>query len=194
MYKLRIDIPNNKREDVVKLCCKYTSLWIVSYEGGTNNPHCHLYIHLLCKQATIRNRIRKDFGGGNGSYSLKEVDEEYPMEYLAYLVKEGDYVHSDNFPQDKLSSALVYDLRKKKQMKDAKSNRLPVWKKILEECKDIEYNNDTRQEISKRIVAYHYKNEILIRRFALKSYLDTIYLKLFPQFATYDLVRWLCDN
>lgn len=195
MYKLRID--TSKRNDVVKLLSKYASLWIVSYEGFPDNPHCHVYLHLLCKQATLRNRIRKDFSrdkvAGNALYSLKELDEEYPLEYLAYLVKEKDYQKSDNFPQDKLDEALAHDKKVKEEMKEKKKNRLPVWKKIMEMCKDVQYDKDAYRKIAESVVDYHQENQILVRRFALKSYTDTIYLQKFPQFARYDLVKWIIE-
>lgn len=191
MYKLRID--TSDRDVVVQLCRKYFTEWIVSFEGFPDNPHCHLYLHMLCKQAAVRKAIRTKIGSGNGSYSMKELDEEYPLEYLAYLVKEKDYLLSDNFPQDKLDEALAYDKKVKEEMKEKKKNRLPVWKKIMEQCIDIQYDKDAYRKIAERVVDYHQENQTLVRRFALKSYTDTIYLQMFPQFARYDLVKWIIE-
>lgn len=193
MYKLRID--TDARDSVCRLLDKYCSEWIIGFEEqGNDNPHCHVYLKLLCKQATFRNRIRQDFGKGNGSYSLKELKEEYPLEYLAYVVKERDYKYSSNFPNDVISKSLTYDDKVKREKKEKKKDRLPVWKKIMLECKDLEYDRDAYRKIAERVVEYHLTNEILVRRFALKSYTDTIYLQMFPRFSSYDLVKWIADN
>lgn len=179
-YKLRIDSDN--LEEVVKLISKYSDNWLCSIENeGTENVHTHSYIETYQKEATIRNAIRKSYGSGNGTYSMKELTEEKPIEYLAYCVKEKKYKH--NLNQELVDKALEYDLKIKKDMKEKKENR----KTILQRIEQKYFNNVVDgvldgvylgiETVLDKVIEFYKEEGILIREFQLVSLCQTLGLK-----------------
>ncbi len=172
-YKIRIDTV--ERQLVEKFILRYSTSYLYCFENqGTDNPHCHMYIETTQKQATIRNHIRKTFGGGNGIYSMKELDSEKPIEYLAYCCKEKDYFH--NLPEDIVEKAVAYDDKIKEEMKDKKANRKTILQKM-----ELEFNYEGKDiwpnKITEDVVEYYKKNEILVREFQMISQVQTLMLK-----------------
>lgn len=177
-YKLRID--TDDRKSVVSLLNVYSSRYLISIENeGTENTHCHAYLESDSKQATIRAAIRKNYGGGNGSYSLKELDEQHPLEYLAYCIKENNYVH--NLSSDVLSKAVMYDAKIKSEMKEKKKNRRTILQKMVEEFK-YEEGKVYVSDVITDVIEYYRKNEILVREFAMISQVQTLLLRFDPQY------------
>lgn len=181
-YKIRID--SHDRTAIKLLLDKYCDKFIIAFEGEEVNPHCHGLIVTTAKQATIRSNLRKSFGSGNGSYSMKELDEEYPLEYLAYLVKEGDYYNS-GVPDDLLQKAIEYDKDVKAQMKEKKASRRTVLEKLEERLSsvlvDVSCNYTMYKfKVLEGVVAYYKDTGTLVRDFAVISQVQTLCLKYYP--------------
>lgn len=182
-YKLRVD--TDCITSLEQLLLKYSSEYLICIENeGADNPHCHAYFESLVKDSTIRVPLRKAYGSGNASYSLKLLDEQYPVEYLAYCVKEKHYRHT--LPSDVIEKAIAYDKQVKETMKAKREAKVPVWKKILESLKEKgnEYDYD---EILDAVIDYHFVNNLLYRRFQVQAYADTIYLHLGGEHARFYL-------
>lgn len=193
-YKLRVDA--NHISLILPICKKFFEWYICSHEGiGTDNSHLHLHLKLLPtkREASLRQNIRKEFGSGNGSYSLKQLDDEFPVEYVAYLLKEDNYQHSDNYPKEWIQKAKAYDSKVKKEMKEKKSSRLTIIKKI-----ERDYFSDlipqemqhgtlyvskktnlclSKQDVVQRVIAYYKDTETLVRQFMVVSLCQTLCLK-----------------
>lgn len=193
-YKLRVDTDNlDTIEDVLK---KYTSKYIVSLENeGKENPHTHSYIETDTKQATLRNVLRKTFGAGNSSYSLKELDEQSPKEYLAYVIKEKNYRH--NLSEEVIKQAKEYDEKVKEGIKEKKQGRKTQLQKIeemyAEELKDLPCRGFGIAKITQLVVGYFKETGILVREFAMVSIVQTLSLKYVPEYAG-DLERRILDK
>lgn len=196
-YKVRITSWNPKIVDLFKDHNRY----IIGWEVGktSSNEHVHIYLESPKDRGTLIKRITKleDYQAGNKFYSFRELqvedDDEDFIKYKAYCIKEGKYEMKGIKPEEQ-ELIMSYDYNIKSEKKVRREQREPVWKQILKECANIQYSNDAYREIAERVVDYHSKNDTLVRRFALKSYTDTIYLKLFPQFGHYMLVKWICDD
>lgn len=191
-YKLRVDTQNlDLIESILK---KYSSKYIVSLENeGTENTHSHSYIETTEKQATIRNVLRKTFGSGNSSYSLKELDEEKPVEYLAYVIKDKNYRHNMN--QEDIEKAKEYDKQVKDQIKEKKLSRKTQIQKIEEKyftpdklhiVSNSGYESKqswTEEQVLEVVIQYYKEEEILIREFQLISLTQTLSLKYVPYYG-----------
>jgi len=178
-YKLRVDTDNiDTIEGILK---KYSSSYIVCLENvGTDNTHSHSYLETTEKQATIRNVLRKTFGSGNSSYSLKELDEQYPVEYLAYVVKEKLFRH--NLPQDVIDKAMAHDKEVKDGIKEKKANKKTQLEKIIEQNKEQlegmkEAKGFAMPEITDMVLKYYKENNILVREFQIISLVQTLSLQ-----------------
>lgn len=180
-YKIRLD--THERSHVRTLLDKYCDSYIVSYEGeASDNPHCHGYLETTTKQATIRNAIRKQFGAGNGSYSLKSLDERRPLEYLAYILKEGDYECSGISEED-LTKAKEHDLKVKNQLKEKKANRRTALQVIQDELseelppREGETYEDYKKRLLLLVIRWYKQKGTLIRQFMIVSQVQTLLLK-----------------
>ena len=178
-YKLRVDTDNiDTIEGILK---KYSSNYIVCLENvGTDNTHSHAYLETNEKQATIRNVLRKTFGSGNSSYSLKELDEQYPTEYLAYVVKEKLFRH--NLPQDVIDKAIAHDKEVKEGIKEKKANKKTQLEKIIELNKEQlegmkQAKGYSMPEITDMVLKYYKENKILVREFQIISLVQTLSLQ-----------------
>lgn len=177
-YKLRVDLEIVSAQDVIALIRKYSKMFMYCYEGGDDNPHMHVYLEVSKLGATLRMALRNLGLKGNASYSLKECDERYPLEYLSYIMKEGQWTN-EGIPEDIISQAKDHDDKVKREMKEKKAKRIPTIDKIIELCepKWLEYIEGYHREIKRVILQYHIDNGLLVRKFALMSYYDTIRLR-----------------
>lgn len=187
-YKLRIDTVNEELcHDLVNTYSKDTYLWCTEKEG-TTDQHSHFYLETDVSNTTIRAYIRKHFGSGNGIYSLKALKEPKPIEYLAYLTKDGKYFHKNL----DLSEALSYDDEMKKKLKDKKTTskksvfsilcddyvNSPVYQRIQDS-----YN---WQELAAFVIEWHLSKDKQLARFRIEGYVQTLACKYHdytPMFA-----------
>lgn len=185
-YKIRID--SHAIQSIRMLFTKYFDRYIVAFEGGEENPHCHAIASSTAKSATIRSNIRKLFGSGNGSYSMKELDEEYPLEYIAYILKEGKYENS-GYPESILQEAKDYDLKIKQEIKEKKQERRTILQKIDDEyfsnIEDgvIDGHYVDRHYVVSSVLDFYKKSGTLIREFQLISLSQTLCLKYIPHYT-----------
>jgi hypothetical protein len=179
-YKLRIDLDEASVDAVVGYLRNISNGFAYVVEGrNTENPHIHVWFSTITKSGTMRVHWRKLSGGGNGGYSMKETDNR-PIEYLAYMMKEGKIVWY-NIPEDIIQESTVYQAKVKAEMKAKKEAKVPMWKKIyMLYLNSEEYRTVEREDfglwssVQRFVVKYHIENEILIRRFQCLAYVDTI--------------------
>lgn len=175
-YKLRLDSIN---PDVcLHLCKTYSPItWVWATENvGLENPHSHFYLELE-KTPALRSYIRKTVGSGNTAYSLKKLDSLVPVEYLAYIIKCGEFrSHSVD-----LSEAQAYDSSVKDKMKSDKKRMSLIDKVILFNRWDAESLLDYHNIIS-GIIEYYKDQGTLIREFQLVSLAQTLFLKFIPSY------------
>ena len=185
-YKLRIDTAEGK-DVILKFIEKYSSTYLVSFEGqGTDNPHVHLYLEMLSNiSSSLRQAIRRKFGAGNGGYSLKELDEQFPVEYLAYCIKDKNYFYSSNFPVSVIDEMKDYDKKVKEEIKHKKLSRRTVLDTIKDECfSDVDPETQlvdgaylSVQDVVLRVVNYYQTSKKLVRKFAIVSQCQTLCLE-----------------
>lgn len=179
-YKLRVDTDeiNGLKDIIVKYCSVYL---IAQEDAGSENPHCHAYLETNTKQATLRNVLRKNYGSGNSSYSLKALDEQCPVEYLAYCVKQNTYIH--NLPDEVILRAKEYDKKVKIQMKEKKKNRKTILQRMKEEFKYEERKDLTYDEVITDVIKFYKDHEILIRENMIVSQVQTLLIKYVPSYS-----------
>lgn len=186
-YKIRID--SHDRSAIRMLLTKYTDSYLLAFEGeGSQNPHCHGLFSTTSKPATIRSNLRKKFGSGNGSYSMKELDEEYPLEYIAYIIKEGDYeIH--NIPPEIIERAKAHDIQVKKEMKEKKSQRKTILKQIEEKyfskCEKgvIDGTYVMKEFVVEKVLEFYQESGGLVRQFQIVAICQTLCLKYVNSYA-----------
>lgn len=190
-YKLRIDTDDT--ESVIALLDRYSYSYLVGFENQEgSNPHIHAYLETNTKGPTLRASIRKYFGGGNGSYSLKTTEED-PLEYIAYIIKDGRY-EEENIDPELLTRALEYDRKIKAEIKEKKANRRTTLQKIEDRYfSDIVGDGPyilskldqhvTPSYIAESVVSYYKEEGILIRKFMLVSLVQTLCLKYTQTYA-----------
>ncbi len=178
-YKLRIDTCNEKLcHELVDKYSKDTYLWC-SEKVGTPDQHAHFYLETDVSNPTIRAYIRKHFGTGNGVYSLKALKEPKPIEYLAYLTKDGRYFDKNL----ELDEALAYDDEMKKRLKDKKTTSKRSVFAVL--CDD--YLSSTAyqrvlatlnwQELAAYVIDWHLQHDKQLSRFRIEGYVQTLACK-----------------
>ena len=136
-FKLRVDINKDVSiTDVEKVVSSYSQCYCYSIEGvDTTNMHTHFYLEMSKGAPALRMRLRSLGLKGNGGYSLKELDEEKPIEYLAYIMKEGRF-HNVGLPENVILSAQEYNCKVQndiKEKKEAKKGLLVTIEKELKE-------------------------------------------------------------
>lgn len=181
-YKLRICLLYTTVEKVLKTlhdAKRYS--WVCEKLNSETNPHMHMFIRTTVKLQTQRKRIQNVVSAkGNGAYSLRPLQEKYPIGYLSYLKKEG-HVTNVNIPKkileevDKHEEEILKILEEKRKKK-----RTPVWKQIMAKISLDPDDQNPYRTICHHVVQHHVDNALMIRMFTLKCYADTIYLNLCP--------------
>lgn len=173
-FKLRVDTID---PDVVGHIAQHYSSDCYLYcseNVGADNPHSHLYLELSEKnkdQPALRTYIRKNVGSGNRCYSLVKLDEFKCVEYLAYVIKGGDYLVHNLC----LVSAKDYDFNVKSDIKKKKKTPQTVLSDI--EATFQYSGNISQYQIIENVIQYHKTKGTLIREFALVSLCQTLCLK-----------------
>ena len=126
-YKLRLDHPVDQHEkslETVKdtIISYATQAWAYVQEG-TTNPHSHWYIATTTPSRTIRSALRKLGFKGNKCYSLCMLDEQYPIQYLAYMYKEGNDIYYSGLDKQIFEEAFKEDERIKEELALKKQSR-----------------------------------------------------------------------
>lgn len=190
-YKLRVDTED--KIELKNLLIKYTEVFLIGLEnGGTNNPHCHVYFETTHQSSAIRMAIRKKYGSGNGVYSLKELDEKQPIEYISYCLKENNFIHT--LDEEFITKCKEWNTKIQTEMKEKKEGRKTILQKIEEYYEyaskdENDFIDWTRNQvftpigkgpkidIVRDVIDYYQKHEILVREFQMVSQIQTLKLK-----------------
>lgn len=206
-YKLRLDTDDNDLP--LELCLKYFNTYLISFEGrDTDNPHCHIFgtLKIEYKEPALRSYIRKAVGSGNGNYSLKKLDNDKPIEYLAYCLKE-DTNPRHNLPEALFKEAEEYNQKVKEEIKQKKANRRTQLQIIIDDhCSHFFPSDENpniyfyrteptkddpnqykifvgKETIINLVINYFKETGTLIRQFALISIIQTLLLKYVPDYS-----------
>lgn len=180
-YKLRVDTVNVEDTYIVDIIQQYSTVYMYCLEGYPDNPHLHFYFETDTGSAMIRTRLRSLGLQGNASYSLKEVDEQYPIEYLAYMMKGNDWYQS-GLPEEQITLAKEYNNKVKLEIKEKKKNRKTQLELVDEYVKEnmkywVQKDHYTLLPITSLVIQYYKEKGILFREFQIISIIQTIYLK-----------------
>jgi len=203
-YKLRLDDETPYIQD----CYAYAYCQEKGKDG--DNPHIHMYIATGSPEQTIRSRVIKRVGRGNGKYSLKELDDEYPIEYLAYMLKEENWIKKDqykNIPDEILKKVVEFNELVKDEMKVKKDSKKTVLQKmtreiqarivdgkvLYENCIKKVYQPITVNWIIDFVVSWYRSEGTLIREFQLVSLVQTLSLSFIDGYA-HELANRLRDK
>lgn len=196
-YKLRVDLENANASDIIDILETYSELYAYCYEGGVENPHMHCYFETQKTAHTIRLRIRALGLKGNASYSLKSIDERFPIEYLAYMMKESNY-NFDKLPPDIITLAKEYNEKVQAEMKTKKEKKkriIDILIELVEEkLNDKPKDYDLPTYVLDIIMEYHLDKKLLIRKHSIECYHTTILYNLFPEMREHFLNTILYES
>jgi len=180
-YKLRIDTINH--QDVKDLLEKYSpDCWVYSREKtGTLNEHVHCYLETRSNSATIRTQIRRKFGSGNGKYSLKELDEQRPIEYMAYIIKDNVFFYH-NIDDFTIVEYQEYNMDVVDEMKRKKNSRKTQLETLKEKAEETPGQIDSIESCVDFVVQYYKDTGKLVRKFQIISLAQTLALKYVPEY------------
>lgn len=193
-YKPRIDVTDKFSE--VRTFMKENSpdVWAYCLEDlDGNNPHSHWYIEPKKTATWFRSKLREFGLTGNGAYSFKNTRERFPIEYLAYMMKQSKFKYK-GIPDDVIKSAQEYNEKVKneiKEKKDKKKNLITqieefVSKKLPE---NVTINNLKIDDWVETCLLFYQANGLLVREFQIISLSDTLFLKHGGGIALYSLKR-----
>lgn len=173
-FFLRVDLSQKESNadisvsDVLVLLDQDQWCWCVENDNGPN-PHIHICFTTLTKMEVLRQRLRALGLRGNKSYSLKTCDSYFPVEVIAYILKDGKY--STNLPQSEIDLALSADAKIKASIKAKKDARKSIYAKLKESLQP----GEDYHHIEFKVMKYHIDNELVIRRFQVQALIDTLW-------------------
>lgn len=189
-YNLRVDTHDDAFVNAVLFDSHRYIFCREEVDGG--NPHMHFYIITKVKIQTLRKRVKSQGFAGNASYSLKTVkdnidfeydDEMYCLPAIAYVIKNHDFVNV-RIPDAVIGAAREYDQSVKNDLKTKKKKK--TIDALLEYVKrehqaDLSAGENVGiHEIAMSVLRYHVENELMVRKFSIQAYVDTIFLRLYP--------------
>lgn len=184
-YKLRVDLQITTVSELIKTLEKGTDAYAYVTEKLDTNPHIHFYLATTVSNAALRARIRNIAGKGNKSYSLKVIEEQYPIEYLAYLHKEGEVTYV-NVPNEIIEKAKAYNALVAAEIKEKKANKKTQVQKIIAHIEALQEENPNigwnPPNVTKLVIEYYRDNCILVREFAIIANVQTILLQKCPEY------------
>lgn len=181
-YKLRIT--TNDELGLVKFFDRYSDRYLYCNEVSKEGVyHIHAYFESDTPKATIRAAIRRKWGDGNRNYSLKELDEELPLEYVSYCCKDGDY-HYKNIDKEFIDDCLSRNEEIQREIKEKKKSRKTTLQQIEHEYfQDVDEHNVkndeyiTKEYVVDSVLNYYKTKNVLIRRFMIVSLCQTLCIK-----------------
>lgn len=170
-------------------------------DGERVEKHTHYYLITNVKEIKLRKLFRAALGTsgckGNAVYSLSELaieeDQEYAIEYLAYMTKEGT-IFNDGIPPEVIEEATLHHkaVRANQRAERAlKKSQLASLTELVQNNWNIpkdEFMVDKKgetlqvQSLVPFIVNYYKEQGVLFRQFAIIDICRTILLKLSPQY------------
>lgn len=184
LYFIRIT-PQSLDYNVVKVYFKKISsrYAYVKHQGHTSDDrlHYHWIIDTTMCWQTIYNFLKKNQYKGNTYYAHEEIGvlDSDLYNCLAYLMKDGE-PYFLGWSEHDLSEAKKVDLTKKSKKKE---KPIEVMLRYCQEsgvhsCLDF---HETKLRIARQVVRYYQENDMIIRRGLIVAYVDTLYLKLYPE-------------
>lgn len=185
-YKFRFDLKNFSLDSILGyLNANAIRLAYVQEMMLTDNPHLQGYLETSVKSATIRTHIRKLRLGnakGNGTYSLKTCDE-FPIEYLSYLMKENQ-PQFIGFSEEDVLKVRMHQQSVLADMKQRKDNKKSIIEKLQESfLHEHKYDpmSDAppkKEHFIMHVMNYHLDNNMVLREFNIISYAQTLMCRL----------------
>lgn len=152
---------------------------LIASEKSDTNQHCHVLCETSQSPNSLRMQLRRQGFIGNKSYSISSVRKSI-IEIGAYLVKDTDVVRNS---YDPYLTQLFYDY----DASVKESLKMKTKKNILNEIiKTIDPNDlvppivvskPKADRIQDAILKYYKENDLLVRKFQLKAYYDTILVR-----------------
>lgn len=183
-YKLRITLTECDIKDVILYLSKYKQ-YAYCFETGKKEEHPHYHIYLISdiKEDTMRTQLRKlsKSAKGNKLYSLKQLnlDEgEYAIEYLAYMMKEGDF-KNENIPESTIIEAKAYDDKVKVELKEKKEKKKNRYTKIVLEYAGVK-GEGCFDDVFNHVVKVLEEEKTNISQSTITSWCNTLLLKTDP--------------
>jgi len=182
-WKMRVDIHQEQYGNITVEQClnvlRDSEIYMYAVEkADSENPHFQAVVVTSVRKDTVVARIKKLGAKGSG-YAYKKTKEQWPIEMMAYLLKEGN-PHYHNLP---IEVQLAVEKRQDKVRqnfldKKAEKKKNPVWCKIMHMIpEDFDYHGDYAGiKVMKYVIKYHKDNMLVIRRGNLIAYMDTILL------------------
>ena len=190
-WKMRVDINQPQHGDITVDQClnvlKDSECYMYSTEKlDTDNPHFQAVVITSVRKDTIVARIKK-LGASKSGFAFTKCKEQWPIEAMAYLLKEGNPHYHESFP---IAVRLAVEKRQayvRQGMRDKKAEkkRNPIWRKIVDTIpSDFDYQRSgVEYDVMRFVVQYHLDNEKDLFRGRLISYMDTILNNMNPQYV-----------
>ncbi len=181
-FKFRVDLSlPSTYASVLRVFHNAHHLAVVKEGLDTSNPHMQGYCSHPLTVDMIRKKIRAlaEYQSGNRFYSLTKC-EEFPIEYLAYLMKEGPLTYF-NIPQDIQDKVSAYQFEKKKAFK--KKKKLTVYQEaeeyFLEQKLDHAeaWNDIHRKHITGLMTQWFLNRDALPREFYICTVIKALYAR-----------------
>lgn len=196
-YKFRVTHKRLKLDEVLKVLPLEQPYAYAEELVGNENHHTHFLFQTDLTTHAVRARLKKIGLCGNEDYSLVKLKEQYPIEYIAYLVKGGEYIST--LPVSVLEEGKQYDARVKSEMKESKKEKktflrrleegFPEWHKnrysLAIECP---WNYD--EHVMEYIMEMHLEEGKSIRVYQLQALFDTLMCKYNKRYS-YNMQMWI---
>lgn len=141
--KMRITYSGSEfDQEIVDFLCnqRSTGVWMYCNEISKEGKyHSHLYLDTTFTRATIARDMRGRGYKGNETFCTKLCDECCPIEYLGYMMKDGDY-HHHGISEEILKEAFEYNEKVKTDLAKKGKKKFTV----LEECWLDLFEDNTR--------------------------------------------------
>lgn len=152
-------------------------------------PHLHFYLKDISSPlyTRVRTWISNNIGKGNSYFAFKQLvndeNENFPIEYLAYILKTDVSPFIQNISQEIIDKAIVYDNNIKSQKR---KKNIPLWKECVEELTQEGIGHYRLQDLKPKVlnlVMFKIEtNQSLIRKHHIISTVQTILYHISPEY------------
>jgi len=172
-FSLRITYKNYTFEQTHPAVPDWT---IYCREYKPNNNHAHYLISTPLGGHALRARFKKLGLKGNTDYSMKTLDSEYPIEYIAYLLKDGDFVRK--LPSAIQAEAVAHNNKVVQELEVRKAKKESVITRLIAHLALTPHNKDyydiCNSILYSDVIKFLLKEDMPIRRYSITQYVDTI--------------------
>lgn len=217
-YALRITTDNQPL--VMDFLKKYSDKYLITWENADppagpqphgirlKKKHCHIYLETIKSRQSMVKWIQRNIGKGNGCYSMKALDQERPIEYLAYMVKEcskddGRLYLEGNLPEECVKAAIEYDAKVKDEMNEKAKQKESItsFKTISAWLEDKDFHSPSclggervdHIKLVQLVLRYYQENSLFVREFHITSLCQTLLLK-FDKNYSYQLASKISER